>query len=208
MANYAVRFAASRSGMPAMMTRSTTERPCCSVVLLVSVAPELFPGHSSTQLSRVGRPCSKGAAEGLLLPQCGVMCRRRMVRQTSRVMPARLLLSLLQPLLAFLLLAGMPSAEFVRAQDGRLVRVIETGSKSLWLHRERSTASSSLEAKATPDRLDGDAKTSDPIAGAPDFVVLALDRARLIRIGRACYPTAPPSHRPCAAPPTGPPSLA
>jgi len=111
-------------------------------------------------------------------------------------------------MLAFLLLAGIPSAEFVRAQDGRLVRIIETGSKPLWLHRERSTASSSLEVKAAPDRLDGDDKTSDPLAGAPDFVVLALDRARLIRISRVGYSTAPPSHRPCAAPPTGPPSLA
>ena len=136
------------------------------------------------------------------------MCGRRSMRHTFRAMRARLRLHLIQPLLAFLLLAGVPSAEVVRAQDGRLVRVVEVGFKTLWLHRERSTASSSVEAKAGPDRLDGEDKIPDPVVGAPDLLDFGLDRARLIRIGRACYPTAPPSHRPCAAPPTGPPSLA
>lgn len=118
------------------------------------------------------------------------------------------LLALLQPLLALLLLAGAPNVEVARAPDGRLIRVVEAGSKPLWLHRERSAASSRAEAKAGPDRLDGDGKTLDPAAGAPAAFDLALDRARLIRIGRVGYSTAPPSHRPCAAPPTGPPSLA
>jgi hypothetical protein len=137
-----------------------------------------------------------------------LMFRRCMMRHPLRAMPARLLLSLIQPLLALLLLAGVPSAELMRGQDGKLVRVIEAGSKTLWLHRERSAASSSVEAKAGPDRLDGDDKTPDPVVGAPDLLAFGLDRACLIRIGRACYPTAPPSHRPCAAPPTGPPTLA
>ena len=124
-----------------------------------------------------------------------------------RVMPIRLL-ALLQPLLALLLLAGAPGVEVARAPDGRLVRVVEAGSKPLWLYRERSAASSRAETKAGPDRLDGDSRTPDPVAGAPAAFDLAFDRARLIRIGCVGYSTAPPSHRPCAAPPTGPPSLA
>jgi len=123
-------------------------------------------------------------------------------------MLARFLVSLIQPLLVLLLLAGVPNVEFARAQDGRLGRVVEAGSKLLWLHRDRPASSSRIEAKAVPDRPDSDGKTPEPVAGAPDSFGLDLDRARLIRIGRACYPTAPPSHRPCAAPPTGPPSLA
>jgi hypothetical protein len=110
-----------------------------------------------------------------------LMFRRRMMRHPLRAMPARLLLllllSLIQPLLALLLLAGVPSAELMRGQDGKLVRVIEAGSKTLWLHRERSAASSSVEAKAGPDRLDGDDKTPDPVVGAPDLLAFGLDRA-------------------------------
>lgn len=123
-------------------------------------------------------------------------------------MRIRLKLSLLQPLVVLLLLAGVPNVEFERTQDGRLVRVVEAEFKPLWLHPKRSAASSRVEVKAGPDRLEGGDKTPNPAVGAPEASELGLDRARLIRISCVGYPTAPPSHRPCAAPPTGPPSLA
>lgn len=122
------------------------------------------------------------------------------------VMPPRLLLNLLQPLLAILLLAGLPGSGTVRTAEVSVVRTIAVGSKSLWLHRGR-TATSSLERKAEPNRPKGNG-ASDPVTITPRTFALELDLARLIRVGRACYATAPPRHRPCAAPPTGPPSLA
>jgi hypothetical protein len=118
------------------------------------------------------------------------------------VIPPRLLVGLLQPLLALLLIAGMPPAEPDRMGHGARIRAIESpwkvfdpfrGQMGQWI----------VEAQAQPNRIDGD--------GGPDLVLLpsepeiVLDLARLIETGRASHPTAPPSHRPCAAPPTGPP---
>jgi hypothetical protein len=119
---------------------------------------------------------------------------------------ANSLLRVLQPLLMLLLLAGVPGIDGARAGDGRLVQAVDLGAKALWHHRDRATEAETALAEPRPDRLDDGAPEPAALGSRPAWA--ALDRARLVRVGRAAYPTAPPSHRPCAAPPTGPPSLA
>jgi hypothetical protein len=117
------------------------------------------------------------------------------------VVPNRILMALLQPLLALLLMAGAAQAEPCLMVDERAWTLAEASeAASTWDER---TDKVSLIVEPSSDTSD-----SDHAAGyvlPPAEPVLVLDQARLIRIGRVAYPTAPPSHRPCAAPPTGPP---
>ncbi|MGO4525272.1 hypothetical protein AB4097_10465 [Microvirga sp. 2MCAF35] len=113
----------------------------------------------------------------------------------------RILLALVQPLLALLLIAGTAQAQpcFLEDRD-------RNGAVERTLSLTGDVIAPLLDDFAV--RPQGPASGSDhdsgPIlpAGAPAIV---LDQARLIRVGRVAHPTAPPSHRPCAAPPTGPP---
>ena len=118
----------------------------------------------------------------------------------------RLLLGLLCPLLALLLLAGVPAAQRMGLRDGALVRVVEAGPKLLWLHRDRAAAPSRFNVGTDAAGFDG--SDGDPESKIVSTVAsaVACDHALLERIGLPPYPTAPPSHRPCAAPPTGPPA--
>ena len=121
--------------------------------------------------------------------------------------PARLLIGLLQATLAILLLVGVPEAGRIRSDHGVLSGArLEVALKAIEQSRER--ADLDAEAWANLDRLEGGEGDSSDLSSAllpSRGFGLVLDQARLIRIGRTSYPTAPPSHRPCAAPPTGPP---
>ena len=114
----------------------------------------------------------------------------------------RILLALVQPLLALLLIAGTAQAEpcFFEERDrnGAVERILNlTGDVIAPL----DDVAASLHAPVSGGDSDHDTGYILPTA-AP---VIILDQARLIRMGRVAYPNAPPSHRPCAAPPTGPP---
>jgi hypothetical protein len=104
-------------------------------------------------------------------------------------------------MLALLLVAGVPlvgpssgTAQQIQAVE-RIVAVLAPSDEAAgeW-HRE---------AKADQDRFDG-GDGPDPIL-VPQIRFNLVDQARFIRIGCDFQPNAPPSHRPCAAPPTGPP---
>ncbi|WP_162820345.1 hypothetical protein [Microvirga calopogonii] len=114
----------------------------------------------------------------------------------------RILLALVQPLLALLLIAGTAQAQPCLFEDkdrnGAVERTLGVTADVFAPLEEFSVG---LQAPAAGGDDHRDAGVVLP-AGAPTVV---LDQARLIRVGRAAYPHAPPSHRPCAAPPTGPP---
>ena len=123
------------------------------------------------------------------------------------MLPARLLVGLLQATLAVLLFAGTPASERARSDGSVLLPVaIEVTLRAIDHSRERGRADHDAQARADLDRLgDGaDPDQLDALLGNQAFR-LVPDRAYLIRVGRTSYPTAPPSYRPCAAPPTGPP---
>jgi hypothetical protein len=119
-------------------------------------------------------------------------------------MTARLLAACAQALLALLLIVGVPTGEQARADAGRVVRQIEFGLQGQNTHREPLSPTDPTELWASPELPEnGDGPETLPASAlATPFV---LDLARLVRIARVSYATAPPSHRPCAAPPTGPP---
>jgi hypothetical protein len=102
-------------------------------------------------------------------------------------------------LLAVLLLAWPLAAERIRA-DGS---VTDHAFTILGLDPEQMVADA-IAPQGDPERLDGDRGPAwlALAAGTDDLI---LDQARLVRVSRGPYPTAPVSHRPCAAPPTGPP---
>jgi len=106
-----------------------------------------------------------------------------------------------------MLLAGMQGGERARA-DAKLLSpvAIEATLKAIKQGQGRARAEYDAEAGSDLDQL-GDRPDPDPSdAALGDHASRSvLDRAYLIRIGCAFHPTAPPSHRPCAAPPTGPP---
>ena len=117
------------------------------------------------------------------------------------MIPTRLLAALIQPMLALLLFAGMPVAGADQVRAGPLLQAAErlmapADSLTVRVDEWRDVAS------AVAERSDGD---DTPEAILTAGAVAPLDRARLIRIGRSVYATAPPRYRPCAAPPTGPP---
>jgi hypothetical protein len=114
-------------------------------------------------------------------------------------MNALRLVWLIQPLLALLLLAGAPVGTVARS-DGTFMRGIERAAEGVAGPRERAVVA--CPSLSEPERLDGDSLQIHVLAASPQ---VAIDRARSIEIDRPSYPTAPPSHRPCAAPPTGPP---
>ncbi|WP_262027924.1 hypothetical protein [Microvirga sp. Mcv34] len=114
----------------------------------------------------------------------------------------RILLALVQPLLALLLIAGTAQAEPCfyedRDRNGAVERILNLSGD---LVAPLDDVAASLQAPASGGNTDHDASPLLP-AVAP---MVVLDQARIIRTGRVAYPNAPPSHRPCAAPPTGPP---
>jgi len=115
------------------------------------------------------------------------------------VTPDRILRALLRPLLALLLIAGATQAESCLILD----------------ERNWTTASSLDTTSSWEDWTDKASLAAQPSSGHDDpgvgyalhspEVSFAIDQAKLIENSRASYPTAPPCHRPCAAPPTGPP---
>ena len=110
--------------------------------------------------------------------------------------------SLLRPLLVLLLVAGSLTAERIRAAD-RMLRAIDESFRVLGVDREQ-TLEHWAEARSEPQRHDGDdppawlALIDHPVEPVPDGV-------RPSRAARAAYPIALARHRPCAAPPRGPP---
>ena len=118
------------------------------------------------------------------------------------MIPSRPFVGLLQVLLALLLVAGVPSVEPDRPGHGTRIRAVEGALKVLDPSHGK-TSQWIVEAQAQPDRSDGDGGL-DPVL-LPCGPEIVLDLAKLIQTGHASYPTAPLSHGPCAAPPTGPP---
>jgi hypothetical protein len=110
--------------------------------------------------------------------------------------------SLLRPLFVLLLVAGSLTAERVRAAD-RALRAIDESFRVLGVDCER-TLEHTADARGEPERHDGD----DPptwLAVIGHAVEAVPDGVRCSRAARAAYPIALARHRPCAAPPTGPP---
>jgi hypothetical protein len=120
---------------------------------------------------------------------------------TGALIPNRILLAFLQPLLALLLIAGAGQAEPCLILDERDWSVASSfDTASTW---DDPADEVSLALQPSSDRDDDD-HGFGALLLSPE-AVLVLDQARLIENSQASYPTAPPSHRPCAAPPTGPP---
>jgi hypothetical protein len=113
----------------------------------------------------------------------------------------RILLALVQPLLALLLIAGTAQAGLCffedRDRNGAVERTLSLAGDVIAPLDDYTVG---LQAPAGGGN-DHDAGSILP-AIAPAII---LDQARLIRMARVAYSNAPPSHRPCAAPPTGPP---
>ena len=111
----------------------------------------------------------------------------------------RIIMGFVQPLLALLLMAGMAQAEPCLFDDRDRTRVIE--------HTLDAVSILADDVIQAEQIASDDAEKGGGFGYAllPSWTGIVLDRARLIENDRAFYPTAPPSHRPCAAPPTGPP---
>lgn len=114
----------------------------------------------------------------------------------------RLIMGLVQPLLALLLMAGMAQAQPCLFDDDDQALVIERSLEIASTLSDRTDASQAVQAPPASSRDD---HPEGPHALAPSPGDLVLDRARLIRTARVSDPTAPPSPWPCAAPSTGPP---
>jgi len=115
------------------------------------------------------------------------------------VIPHRILLALAQSLLALLLMAGTAQAKPCLIDDRDRLGAAETALAlpgDIVESPERVLA----DLQAVPG---GDDAPGSILPGVTPTIV--IDHARLIRTGCIAYPNAPPSHRPCAAPPTGPP---
>jgi hypothetical protein len=110
---------------------------------------------------------------------------------------------LLRLLLAFSLLAGPLAAEHIRASGSD--RSTDHTLTILELDSEQMLADL-VEPQGDPELSSG---LTGPawLALSPGFDDLLLDRVRRVRVSRTSWPVAPSSHRPCAAPPTGPPSV-
>jgi hypothetical protein len=114
----------------------------------------------------------------------------------------RILIGLLQPLLALLLMVGVAQAEPAVSKDDSRVHAIENSLKVLSVSKNR-TNGLELQAQVYLGEDNSD-NGSEPVLLLPETGAI-LDQAYLIRTSRVAYPTAPPSHRPCASLPTGPP---
>ncbi len=116
------------------------------------------------------------------------------------MIPHRILLALAQSLLALLLVTGAAQARPCLFDDRDRIEALEsTRSLSDDLVAPREDPSLSLWATFSG----GEDDAGPALPGVAPAIV--LDQARLIRTGCVAHPNAPPSHRPCAAPPTGPP---
>ncbi len=127
---------------------------------------------------------------------------RRVTPDEPSVTLNRIFIGLLQPLLALLLITGMAQAEPYLLDNDTRARVVERSAEAGGVFAAQADHDSGLELIAA-EFTDGDFGPGHALL--PDHAEIALDLARLIEIGCAAYPTAPPSHRPCAAPSTGPP---
>ena len=107
----------------------------------------------------------------------------------------------LRSLLALLLVAGPLTAEHAQTAWGSF-RTADDALAILLPDREQSFDEA---AEAQDESCRVTPGGSDWFVLLPESVEIAMDGARIIRIGRASYPAAPPSHWPCAAPSTGPP---
>jgi len=124
-----------------------------------------------------------------------------LIEAINTVIPSRILLALLQPLLALLLIAGEAQAEPFLIQDERSWTIASSlDTASTWNDRADEASGT---AQSSSDRDDDDHGFGYLLPSRE--IVLVIDQARLIESSRTAYATAPPSHRPCAAPPTGPP---
>jgi hypothetical protein len=116
----------------------------------------------------------------------------------------RLIFRLVQPLLALLLLAAPAQAEPYSFEDESRVQAFATVLNAIDILGDKDD--DALPAiQPMPDQSDRDHGSGAMLA--PMSAELPVSPARLIEISVAAYPTAPPSHRPCAAPSTGPPLL-
>jgi hypothetical protein len=117
------------------------------------------------------------------------------------VNPYRILLALVQPLLALLLLAGSAQAEPCLLEDWDRTYTVESALLSGdWIVPSEDAPPIMQAAPERGDDGPGDGSVL-PVAA----LMIVLDEGRLIEMSRAAYSTAPPSHRPCAPPSTGPP---
>jgi hypothetical protein len=122
-------------------------------------------------------------------------------RPKITVTAARILL-VFHSLLAVVLLAGAPGGGRLQAADGSFVRLVAATAAALPAHRGHAAA----ENRATQDDASGfggadpdhDAVADEPLAWRSSRV----SAAHLAGV----YSIVILSHRPCAAPPTGPPS--
>jgi hypothetical protein len=115
------------------------------------------------------------------------------------------LLASLQPLLMLLVLALAPGLEQARAPQRVLLVQAEAVAKGA-LGPARAESGRDLPASLT--RVDGDEPGPEPSVAPPQGTGLLVDYRERLRVRSAAWSTAPPTHRPCSAPPTGPPSLA
>ena len=114
--------------------------------------------------------------------------------------PHRILLALVQ-LLALMLLAGSAQAEPCLLEDQDRTYAVESALPSGdWIVPSEDASLIMQAAPVSGDDSPGDGSVL-PVAA----LMIVLDQGRLIEASRAAYPTAPPSHRPCAPPSTGPP---
>jgi hypothetical protein len=119
---------------------------------------------------------------------------------------SRITFGLFQPLLLVLLLAGLPThAHASAAHGGDHARVLDYEAQ---LYRVGlALAGETIEQPSLAGQSNGDGGgSSDPLLGASP-PVLSLDFVRSVLRLRASCLTALPTRSPCAAPPTGPPSL-
>jgi hypothetical protein len=118
------------------------------------------------------------------------------------VSPERCFAFVLHSLVAFLLAVSPMAAELVRAASNSAVD--DASCKAALLDQDQAlddTVETQAKADASAGGIGPDWRSLPASPGE-----LTLDRVRFIRIGQVSHPTAPPGHRPCAAPPTGPPT--
>ena len=114
----------------------------------------------------------------------------------------RTLFRLLELSLALLLLACVPSAARDPVEIGP--RLLAVGpAQTLIDCPDRLPGGRGLQTQSEPNGFDGDDGSQPIIATLADEPV--PDPKRRVALGRISYPTPVSTHRPCAAPPTGPP---
>jgi hypothetical protein len=117
-------------------------------------------------------------------------------------MPIRPLLWLAQPLLALLLLAGVPAAADGSLTVRELTQLHHQDRPDQTLLPDNRGGRSGLAADLAWLDVDDD---SEPFALVPTLPQVDRAASALAFLGFACAGTAPTSHWPCANPSTGPP---